>query len=80
MALPDRRTWAERYEQAGPIERIALLGGAAVRAVANGIDRAIDRAAGTVAEAEEAFRKEVDPNITDARIVDETEERGRRDG
>ena len=66
---PER--WADRYEQAGPLERLGLLGGAAVRVTANVIDRALDRAASTVAEAEAAFRKEIDPNISEAKILEE---------
>jgi hypothetical protein len=66
-------SWLERYERAGPLERAGLLGGGAVRLVANAIEAAIDGAARIAAEAERAFRSEIDPNIIDARILDEWE-------
>ena len=70
--------WAVRFEQAGPLGRAKLLAGGAVRLTANLIDRALDRAATTAAEAERAFRREVDPNVSDAKILEEVEERRRR--
>ena len=44
--------WAARFEQASLAGKAALLGGTAVRLTANLIDKTLDRAAGTVAEAE----------------------------
>lgn len=66
--------WADRFEQAGWLERAALLGGGAVRVTANVLDKAIDRAAGTVVSAEKAIRGELDPNVSDATILEEIEE------
>ncbi|HLA62829.1 MAG TPA: hypothetical protein VK610_00260 [Rhodothermales bacterium] len=71
-------SWIERYERAGWLERIGLLGGGAVRLTAGLIETAVDRAAKTVAEAEAAFRKELDPNVSDAKVLDEWEEPKRR--
>jgi hypothetical protein len=70
----DGQSWVERYERAGWLERIGLLGGGAVRLTANLIETAVDRAAKTVVEAEAAFRREVDPNVTDAKVLEEWEE------
>jgi hypothetical protein len=67
-------SWMERYERAGPLERAGLLGGGAVRLVANAIEAAIDGAARVAAEAERAFRSEMDPNVTDARVLEEWDE------
>ena len=67
--------WATRFEQEGPVGRAALLSGTAVRFTARLIDRVLDRAASTVAEAEAAFRRELDPNVEDAKILDEWDER-----
>jgi hypothetical protein len=70
--------WAARFERAGWLDRAWLLGGGAVRLTANLIDRALDRAATTVAEAERAFHREVDPNVSDAKILEEVEEPRRK--
>ena len=76
---PDRfERWAARYERASWLGRAAMLGGGAVRATANAIDRALDRSASVVAASEDAFRKEVDPNIVEAKILEEREEPRRR--
>ncbi|MEM8559854.1 MAG: hypothetical protein AAGG50_18720 [Bacteroidota bacterium] len=65
------QSWLERFERAGPVGRAKLLGGGAVRLIALGIDRALDRAAETIALAEHNVRKELDPNISDATILEE---------
>ncbi|MEL6616067.1 MAG: hypothetical protein AAFQ43_10035 [Bacteroidota bacterium] len=68
-------TWLDRFERAGPLARLGLLGGGAVRLAARAIDSAIDRAASIAVDAEDAFRKELDPNISDATILEETTRR-----
>ena len=68
-------TWIERFERAGPLARLGLLGGGAVRLAARAIDGALERAAETVVQAEDAFRKELDPNVSDAHILEEHDER-----
>lgn len=70
--------WVRRFEQEGLLGKAALLSGTAVRLTANLLDRAIERAAATVADAEDAFRRELDPNVEDAKILDEWDERRRR--
>ncbi|MFN3596351.1 MAG: hypothetical protein ACK41D_03670 [Rubricoccaceae bacterium] len=72
--------WLERFERAGWLERAGLLGGGAVRLAAGAIERTLDRAAQIAADAEDAFRKELDPNVTDARILEETDDRAGRPG
>ena len=66
--------WIARFEQANLTGKAALLGGTAVRFTANLIDKTLDRAASTVAEAEQAFKREVDPTMEDAKILDEWDE------
>lgn len=68
-------SWLDRFEQAGLVERVGLLGGGAARLAARAIDRALDRAASVAVEAKEAFQKELDPNVSDARILEETTDR-----
>lgn len=76
---PDDPLWLDRFAEAGPARRAAMLGGGAVRLVAGLIDRGLDRAATVAVEAHDAFRKELDPNVSDARILEETRERPERD-
>lgn len=64
--------WLQRFERAGWLERAAMLGGGAIRVTAGAIDRVLDRAAVTVLDTKDAFRKELDPNVSDARIIEET--------
>ena len=52
-----------------------MLSGGAVKLAAQAIDGALERAASVTVEAKEAFKKELDPNVSDARILDETHER-----
>lgn len=66
--------WPERFERAGLIERVGLLGGGAVRLLANAIDKGLDRAATVAVDAKQAFERELDPNMTDARVLDESDE------
>lgn len=80
MSTPEHplEEWAGRFERAGLVGRAKLLGGGAVRLAANLIDRALDRAAATAADAERAFRRELDPNVSDAKVLEETEEPRRK--
>lgn len=71
--MSERDDWLERFEQAGPMARLSMLGGGAVRLAARAIDGVLDRAATIAADAEDAFRKELDPNVRDATILSETE-------
>jgi hypothetical protein len=70
--------WLERFEGAGLVGRVGLLAGGAVRLAATAAEKAIDRAASIAVEAQTAFRKEMDPNVSDATILDETDERPAR--
>ncbi|MEM6326690.1 MAG: hypothetical protein AAF791_06175 [Bacteroidota bacterium] len=75
--MSDRDDWLERFEQAGALTRLGMLSGGAVRLAAQTLDRALDRAAAIAADAEDAFRKELDPNVSDATILDETDDSDR---
>ncbi|MDX1532013.1 MAG: hypothetical protein R3362_10855 [Rhodothermales bacterium] len=71
--------WVQRFERESPVGKVKLVGGTAARLAANLIDRALDQAAFTVTEAERAFRSELDPNVEDAKVIEEwDEERERR--
>lgn len=66
--------WVERYAKAGFFERAGMLSGGAVRLAAKAIDGALDRAASVATEAKEAFQRELDPNVSDARILEEIDD------
>ena len=66
--------WLERYERAGWLGRVGLVGTGAVRVAAKLIDKGLDRAASVTVEAKQAFDRELDPNIVTARIVEESDE------
>lgn len=51
--------------------KAVYLGGTALRLSANLVDRTIDRASVIVEESKAAYLREVDPNIEDAKIIEE---------
>lgn len=67
--------WPDRFERAGLPERVGLLAGGAVRLLANAIETGLDRAASLAVESKRAFERELDPNTSDARILEEWDER-----
>lgn len=67
---------ARRGESGGALFQIGRLAGHAVGMAARLIDRAAERAAVLALDAKDAFDKELDPNIEDATILDETTDRG----
>ena len=67
-------SWAEQFENAGLMERARLLGGGAIRLTANALDFVLKRVARTAVDAEKAFLDELDPNVSDAKVIEEVEE------
>jgi hypothetical protein len=51
--------------------KAVYLGGTALRLSANLVDRTIDRASVIAEESKAAYLREVDPNIEDAKIIEE---------
>lgn len=66
-------SWLEQFQRRTPVGKALLIGGTAFRAGARAVDSALKSAATVIADAERAFRDELDPNVTDARIVEEGE-------
>ena len=64
-----------RFDQLNWLGRAAALGGTAVRLTANALDEGLQRAATTLADAEKAFREGRDPNVEDAKIIEERRRR-----
>jgi len=67
----DPERWIQRFETEGALGKALLLGGTAVRLTARAIDHTLERAAHTVAEAERAFKRELDPNMEEAKVLEE---------
>ena len=67
-------SWPDRFERAGLLERVGRVGGGAVRLLAAAIERGIDRAAHVAVESKRAFDRELDPRMSDARVLDESDE------
>lgn len=63
--------WAARFERESPIRKAALVGATAVRLTAGLIERTLRAAAATVADAERALKRELDPSMEEAKILEE---------
>lgn len=72
--MPDDRPIIE-FERLNLFGKAVFLTGAAVRTTASLIDWAVEKTADVVVEAERAFRDGLDPNVEDAKILDEWKER-----
>jgi hypothetical protein len=60
--------------------KTVFIGGAALRLTANLLDRAADRASRIAIESRRAYEREMDPNIQEATILEETPGPGPEDG
>ena len=59
------------FERLNLLGRAVFLGGSAVRLAAGAIDAVVKRAADIYTESERAFLQGRDPNVEDAKIIDE---------
>lgn len=55
-----------------------LLGGTAVRLTKNLVEATAERVSTIARESKQAFEREVDPNIEDARVIEEYPHRGEK--
>lgn len=60
------------FERLNLLGKAAFLGGSAVRIAAGFIDSAVQQAADIYVEAERAFHQGRDPNVEDAKVINET--------
>lgn len=67
----DRRVDFENLNWLG---KTVFIGGAALRVTANLLDKAADRATQIADDSREAYRREIDPNIEDAKVIEESGE------
>lgn len=63
--------WLAQFERASWSRRALMLGGGAVRVAARAVDRVVERAADITLDAHDAFKKELDPDVSDAKILEE---------
>lgn len=56
--------------------KTVYLGGAALRLTANLLDSTADRATRIIEDSRRAYERELDPNIEDAKIIDERDREG----
>lgn len=75
--MTDRENRIVRFDELNWLGKIVYVTGATVRVTSTLIDTAIDKAADVWVEAEEAFKKELDPNMEDAKVLEEINERKR---
>ncbi len=75
MSQPERRV---DFDSLNLLGKAVYVGGSAVRILANAIDNAVDRAVDIVVEAEKAFKQGLDPNVEDAKILQEVTQRKTR--
>ena len=73
--MADHNDHPERFHELNWFGRAVYLGGTAVRLTANLIDHTLERAADVVADSERAFKQGRDPNVEEAKIIEEREER-----
>lgn len=71
--MEDRKDRIIQFDQLNPFGKAIFLTGAAVHATAGLIDVALRRTAGIAADAERAFKQGLDPNVEEAKILDEHE-------
>jgi hypothetical protein len=73
MSDPERRI--VQYQDLNLLGKAVFIGGAAARLAADLIDVAVDKAVDLAIETEKAFRHGLDPNVEDAKILEEHDAR-----
>jgi hypothetical protein len=73
MADPDRNR--PHFYELNWLGKAVYLGGTALRLSANLVDRTVERASLIMEESRAAYLREVDPNIEDAKIIEERDHR-----
>ncbi len=72
MSDSDRRI--VEFDKLNLVGKALFLTGSAVKLLANGIDAALNQAADIVVDIERSFKDGLDPNIEEAKILEEKEE------
>lgn len=73
--MPENENKIIKFEQLNLLGKTVFIAGAAVKLTSTLIDFALDRTARLIAETEKAFLEGKDPNVDDAKILEERTER-----
>jgi hypothetical protein len=73
--MPENENKIIKFEQLNLLGKTVFIAGAAVKLTSTLIDFALDRTARLIAETEKAFLEGKDPNVDDAKILEERIER-----
>lgn len=76
MSDTDRRV--TEFDKLGLLGKALFIGGTAIKLVASGVDYALDRTADLIVDIEKSFNEGRDPNIEEAKILEEKEVPKRR--
>jgi hypothetical protein len=74
---PDKRPL--RLENPTLLAKVVGLGSVAAKLVGSGVDLVLNTVADIVVDAEKAFKDGMDPNIDDAKILEEREKKSSRE-
>jgi hypothetical protein len=72
--MPDSEKRIVEFERLNPLGKAVFLGGAVARLLGQSIEFVIERTVDLVVEAEKAFKEGLDPNVEDAKILEEYED------
>jgi len=72
--MPEPDEGERRIADLNLLGRVVYFAGQTVRVTADLLDSVIELAADTYRDAERAFRQGLDPNVDDAKIIEEREE------
>jgi hypothetical protein len=72
---PDRPTERQEPHNLNWFGKTVYAGGTLLRVTANLVDATAERVSKIAAESKEAFDRELDPNIEEARVIEETPRR-----
>ena len=77
MADSDQDNKIIKFENLNMLGKAVFIGGVLTRVATNVVDTAIKATADIVVEAEKAFRQGIDPNVEDAKIIEELNDEDR---
>ena len=69
--MPDPKRDRPYFYELNWLGKAVYLGGSALRLSANLVDHTVQRATRIVEDSKAAYQRELDPNIEDARIIEE---------
>ncbi len=72
--IPDFEGWADEYESRSISGRLSLLVESGVKIASSAIDSVIDHTSAVVARTKKSFDQGMDPNLEEARIIEEIKE------